>query len=432
MSNGTAKTIKVEYLARVEGEGGLILKIKNNKVTDAKLNIFEPPRFFQAFLRGRRFTEAVDITARICGICPIAHQLAAATAMENICGVKVDGQLRELRRLIYYGEWIESHPLHIFLLHAPDFLGYEDAIQLAADHPDVVTMGLRLKKLGNTMMTLIGGREIHPINIRVGGFYKVPTKEELNTLVDELKWAREAALATIQFTSKLEFPDYEADYEFVAIRHPEEYGLIDGRLVSNRGIDIPFIEFEKHFAEEHLQHSNSLHSHVIDRGPYFVGPLARYAVNFDKLTPNAQKAALDAGLGKECYNPFKGIIVRAVETLHAVEESLQIIEKYEKPKEPAVEVKPKAGTGVGITEAPRGIDYHRYSIDKNGIITEANIIAPTAHNLNIIEHDLRDYATKFLDLPKDKLQWQCEQMIRNYDPCISCSCHFLKLQVERE
>src|SRR5271157_3080521 len=204
-----SKSIKVDYLARVEGEGALLVKIKGQEVTDVKLKIFEPPRFFEAFLRGRKFYEAPDITARICGICPVAYQMSACHAMEDACGVKITGPIRELRRLLYCGEWIESHALHVYLLHAPDFLGYEDAIRMAKDHPDEVRRGLRLKKTGNEIVSLVGGREIHPINVRVGGFYKVPVKSELASLAEKLKWARDAALETVRWVAGLPFPEFE-------------------------------------------------------------------------------------------------------------------------------------------------------------------------------------------------------------------------------
>ncbi|MEK7776179.1 MAG: nickel-dependent hydrogenase large subunit, partial [Planctomycetota bacterium] len=290
------KTIKVACLSRVEGEGSLSVKIKYNKVVDVKLKIFEPPRFFEAFLRGRAFSEAPDITARICGICPIAYQMSAVHAMEDALGVTVSSQVRALRRLIYCGEWIESHALHVYMLHAPDFLGYPDAIQMAKDHAPIVKRGLQLKKAGNEIVTLLGGREIHPINVRVGGFYKTPTKQEFAPLAEKLKWARDAALETIRWTSTLTFPDFEQDYEFVALRHPDEYAFNEGRLVSNRGLDIPLCEYENHFVEEHVQHSNALHSKTKEGGAYFVGPLARYNLNFDKLPAPSQEAAQAAGL----------------------------------------------------------------------------------------------------------------------------------------
>jgi coenzyme F420-reducing hydrogenase alpha subunit len=426
------KTIKVDYLARVEGEGALFVKIKDGEVADVKLRIFEPPRFFEAFLRGRKFSEAPDITARICGICPVAYQMSSVHAMENAFGVTVNGQLRELRRLIYCGEWIESHALHVYMLHAPDFLGHEDAIQMAKDHPEAVKKALELKKIGNELVTFIGGREIHPINVRVGGFYKVPAESEMVTLVERLNWALDAACDTVRLVATFPFPEFEQDYEFVALRHASEYPFNEGRLVSSKGLDIPISDYEKHFTEEHVEHSNALHSIRNGRGNYFTGPLARYALNFDRLTPLCQHLAMEAGLGPVVRNPFQSIVVRAIEIVYACQEALRIIEAYEPPERPAVDFKPRAGIGCGCTEAPRGILYHRYRIDEQGEILDARIVPPTSQNQKTIEKDLYHYVGKYMDLPKDKLTWQCEQAIRNYDPCISCATHFMKLEIARE
>jgi coenzyme F420-reducing hydrogenase alpha subunit len=427
-----SKTIKVDYLARVEGEGALQVKIKGDRVTDVQLKIFEPPRFFEAFLRGRDFREAPDITARICGICPVAYQMSACHALEDACGVRVTGPLRALRRLLYCGEWIESHALHVFLLHAPDFLGYADAVQMAQDHRELVEQALQLKKVGNEIVTRLGGREIHPINVRVGGFYRVPTKKELAPLVERLKWARDVAVKLVRWTALLPFPAFEQDYEFVALRHPNEYPFNEGRLVSNKGLDIAVREYEEHFVEEHVAHSNALQSSLKTRANYFVGPLARYSLNFDKLSPLAQDAARDAGLGAVCRNPFQSIVVRAVEILYACDEALRLIDTYEMPEQPFVAVEPRAAVGYGVTEAPRGILYHRYRLDEHGVILDAKIVPPTSQNQKTIERDLKNFIPARLDLPKDQLTWQCEQAIRNYDPCISCATHFLKLELERE
>ncbi|HEX9056201.1 MAG TPA: Ni/Fe hydrogenase subunit alpha [Ktedonobacterales bacterium] len=427
-----AKTLKVGYLARVEGEGALSVKLSGGQVRDVQFQIFEPPRFFEALLRGRMYQEAPDITARICGICPVAYQMSAVHAMERAFGVTVDSQLRALRRLLYCGEWIESHALHIFMLHAPDFLGYQDAIQMAADHPDIVKRGLELKKAGNAIVSLIGGREIHPVNVRVGGFYRVPTKRELAPLAESLLRARDIALDAVRWTAGLPIPELEHEYEFVALRHPTEYPFNDGRLVSSRGLDIDVSEYEEHFVEEHVAYSNALHSVHRDHGPYFVGPLARYSLNFDRLSPVAQEAARGAGLGPVCRNPFQSIIVRSVETLYACDEALRIINDYEPPDTPAVETRPRAATGSACTEAPRGILYHRYRIDAGGLIQDAKIVPPTSQNQKIIEDDLRRFIARNMDLPDDQLTWRCEQAIRNYDPCISCATHFLKLDIQRD
>jgi sulfhydrogenase subunit alpha len=427
----TAKAIKVKYLARVEGEGALNIRIKDKAVTLVQLKIFEPPRFFEAFLRGRNFTEAPDITCRICGICPVAYQMSAVHAMERALGVTVDGPLRALRRLMYCGEWLESHGLHVFMLHAPDFLGYQDAIQMAKDHPDTVKMGLQLKKVGNDIVSTLGGREIHPINVRVGGFYKAPYRQDLAPLAEKLKWAREAAVNTVRWVGGFDFPEFERDYEFVALRQGEEYPFNEGRVVSNKGLDLDVRDYEEHFAEEQVPHSHALHSTLKERGAYLAGPLARYNLNFDLLTPLAREAAREAGLGPVVKNPFKSIIVRAVEMLYAVEEALRIIETYERPQEPAVKVAPRAALACAATEAPRGLLYHRYRLDADGVIQEAKIVPPTSQNQKIIEEDLYHFVGPRVDLPEDQLTWQCEQMVRNYDPCISCATHFLKVKLER-
>ena len=426
------RTIKVDPLARVEGEGALLVRIKDGEVVDVKLKIPEPPRFFEAFLRGRAFTEAPDITARICGICPVAYQMSACHAMEAACGVTVGGSLRELRRLLYCGEWIESHALHVYMLHAPDFLGYESAIHMARDHREVVVRGLQMKKIGNDLLDLLGGRSVHPVNVRVGGFYKAPTRQQIGNLVEPLERGRDAALQTVRWVSEFDFPDLEQDYEFVALRHPTEYPFNEGRLVSSGGLDIDIADYEERFHEFHVRHSNALHARTASGGSFLVGPMARFNLNFDRLTPGAREAAREAGLEPDCRNPFRSIVVRAVELLYAFEEALRIVSAYEPPERPALEVEPRAGVGHGCTEAPRGALYHRYEIDGEGTIVEAKIVAPTSQNQPMIESDLRRFVEGHLDLPDDELTWRCEQVVRNYDPCISCATHFLELQIERD
>jgi len=425
------KKIKVDYLARVEGEGALHVTLRDGAVRDVELRIFEPPRFFEAFLRGRAFGEAPDITARICGICPVAYQMSAVHAMEDALGVAVDGPLRPLRRLLYCGEWIESHGLHIYLLHAPDFLGYESAIAMARDHQAEVERGLQLKKVGNEIVQLVGGREIHPINVRVGGFYRTPARRELAPLAERLKWARDAALETVRWVAGFEFPDCERDYEFVALRHPDEYPFNEGRVVSSKGLDIGARDYDANFEERHVAHSTALQSVIRGRGAYLVGPLARYSLNFERLSPLAQEAARAAGLGETCANPYKSIVVRAIETLYACDEALRLIEAYREPERPALPVEPRAGSGYACTEAPRGLLYHRYALDAQGTITDAKIVPPTSQNQTSIEDDLRAFLPDWLGLDDEALRWRCEQTIRNYDPCISCSCHFLRLELER-
>jgi len=427
----TGRTIRVNTLARVEGEGALYIKMAGERVADVKLKIYEPPRFFEAFLRGRHFSEAPDITSRICGICPIAYQMSAIHAMERALGIRSDPEVRLLRRLFYCGEWIESHTLHVYMLHAPDFLGYQDVIAMAGEHRSVVEQALRLKKIGNRIVNLLGGREIHPISAAVGGFYKTPTKYQLRELVDDLEWALQASLETVQWTAGLEFPDFEQDYEFVALRHPDEYPFNEGRLVSNRGLDIDAAEYEDHFLELQVKHSNALHSVIRGRGSYLVGPLARFNLNFDKLPQVAQEAAIKASLRPPVKNPFRSIVVRAVELVFACAEALRVIREYVPPAVPRVEAPNRAGVGQAITEAPRGILYHRYALDDRGLIVTAKIVPPTSQNQKRIEDDLREYAPRLAAWPLEDATWKCEQAIRNYDPCISCATHFLKLEIER-
>ena len=431
MSKTRSRTVKVDALARVEGEGALYVRVKDGNVQDVKFRIFEPPRFFEAFLQGRQYSDAPDITARICGICPIAYMLGASQAMEDALGIRVTGPLRDLRRLIYCGEWIESHVLHTYLLHAPDFLGYEDSIRMSKDYPGVVEKALQLKKLGNHILEVIGGRAVHPVNLKVGGFYRAPHKQAIRALTERLEWAIEASLDTVKLFAGFDFPDYDYDYTCVSLQHPNEYAITEGRLVSNRGLDIEIREFSDYFDEEHVAHSNALHGRFNGGDAYLVGPVARYNNNYQQLTNLCKQAARDAGLDPVCTNPFKSIVVRAVETLYACEEALRLATAYEEPDTSCIEVTPQAGEGHGCTEAPRGICYHRYRLDDAGHILKALIVPPTSQNQKQIERDLWGVVAKNLDLAEEDLKWRCEQTIRNYDPCISCATHFLKLTLER-
>ncbi len=427
----TTRTIEVNQLARVEGEGALHLAIDGGQLTAAQLRIFEPPRYFEALLRGRDCREAPDITARICGICPVAYLMSSCAAIEDLCGVSVPAPVADLRRLLYCGEWIESHVLHMFMLHLPDFLGYPDAVGMAREHGDLVRTALRIKKAGNGIVALLGGREIHPINVRIGGFYRLPTRAELAPLREELAWALDAAEQALVPLAALDFPDFERDYTFVALRHDGEYPMGRGRLVSSDGVDLPVAGYDDYLTEHHVRHSTSLHSHTADGGVVHLGPLARYALNHDRLTPRARAAAQAAGLGAVVRNPFRSILVRGVEVVLALEEALRLIDAYRPGDTPAAAFEPRAGTGYGATEAPRGVLYHRYTVGEDGLITDAKIVAPTSVNQAVIEADLRHYVEPNLHQSDEELRAVCETAIRNYDPCISCSAHFLKLTVER-
>jgi sulfhydrogenase subunit alpha len=425
------RTIRTDYLARVEGEGAMSVRVRDGVVDHVELRIFEPPRFFEALLRGRSFLEAPDITARICGICPVAYQMSAVQAMEDACGIEVPEPIRILRRILYCGEWIESHALHVYMLHAPDFLGYAGAVELARDAPAAVERGLALKKTGNEVLALIGGREIHPINVRVGGFYRAPTRRELATLVEPLERAREAALETVHWTAAFEFPERAVTCDLVALEIPGSYAIERGRIVSASGISIFPSEYDDHFVEEHVERSNALHSRLEDGSTYLCGPLARFATSGACLSPLVLEAAREAGLEPPCRDAFRSIIVRSLELLYACDEALRLIAAYEEPDASFVPVEPVAGTGYGATEAPRGLLYHRYRLDGDGTILDAKIVPPTSQNQLAIEEDLRGVVQGYADLDDEQLRGLCEQAIRNYDPCISCATHFLDLEVER-
>ncbi|SOD96903.1 Ni/Fe hydrogenase subunit alpha [Caenispirillum bisanense] len=426
------RRIKVEALARVEGEGALDVTVRDGRVTALHFRIFEPPRFFEALLRGRPYSDAPDITSRICGICPIAYQLGAAQAMEDAFGVVVSPEIEALRRLVYCGEWIESHVLHVAMLHAPDFLGLDDALLMAKTHPEVVETALRLKKLGNRLLEVVGGRAVHPVNLKVGGFYAAPKRAELLALRPELDWAAAAARRLLRTVAAFDPPDLTRDYLFVALRHDRDYAITGGRLASSEGLDAPIAAFPDLFDEHQEPNSTALHGRTRDGRAYMVGPLARWAINGDRLLPDVRAEAAALGVAPVERNPFRSIVVRAAEVLQVVLEAQRLVDAYRPPDPPAVPVEPRAGVGVGATEAPRGLCWHRYRLADDGSILEARIVPPTAQNQPTIEEDLRQVVERGLALDDDALKWRCEQAIRNYDPCISCATHFLRLKVHRE
>jgi coenzyme F420-reducing hydrogenase alpha subunit len=429
--SGSHRTIAVEGLSRVEGEGSLRVDVRDGVVEDVALTIFEPPRFFEALLQGRAAAEAPDITARICGICPVAYQMSACAAVEDAVGVRVDHRVTALRRLLYCGEWIQSHALHIYLLHAPDFLGCADAVELAERDRAAVQRGLGLKKIGNLVMETVGGRAVHPVNVKVGGFYRAPGPADVAALAGPLERARDAALATVDWVAGFDFPEVEGEYRLVALRGDGCYPMESGRVTSSDGLDVTAGAFADRVVEEHVARSTALHARIDGRLEYLTGPLARYALNADQLPEVARRAATAAGLGPVCTNPFRSIVVRAVELVVACDEALRLVLAYEPPDPAAGPVEWRAGVGTGATEAPRGLLIHRYGLDDAGLITSARIVPPTSQNQLTIEADLRRVAQAGLALPDDQLTWRCEQAVRNHDPCISCAAHFLDVTVAR-
>jgi coenzyme F420-reducing hydrogenase alpha subunit len=433
MSHGAkrTRTISAEGISRVEGEGSLRVLVEDGLVTEVALDIFEPPRYFEALLVGRHFSEAPDITARICGICPVAYQMSACLAMEDACGVVVGEGIAALRRLLYCGEWIQSHALHIYLLHAPDFLDCADAVQLAERDPDTVARGLDMKRTGNLVMQTVGGRAVHPVNVRVGGFYRTPDVASIRALAEPLRRARDEALETVEWVSGFEFPDVSSDYRFVALDQPGRYAIDGGHPRTSDGVELSTAQFADFVVEEHVARSTALQATLGGSDPYLTGPLARYALNWASLPELARQAASSVALLSPCTNPFRSIVVRAIELVVACDEALALVDNYEPLIEPAVEVVAREATGTAATEAPRGLLLHQYDIDNQGIIRRARIMPPTSQNQLSIEDDLRRVVEGGLALGDDELQWRCEQAVRNHDPCISCAAHFLDLSVER-
>ena len=427
------RRISVKALTRVEGEGALRIRVRDGTIEIAEFNIYEPPRFFERLLRGRAFAEVPDITARICGICPVAYQLTACQALENAFGVQITPAIAALRRLLYWGEWIQSHSLHIHLLHAPDFLGYESGFSLAVDRPEFVERGLRFKAIGSRIMEVVGGRAVHPINVAVGGFFKAPAAAALRGLIPDLEWGLAAALDLVRDVSQFEFPSLQCPATCVALRSDTGSPSDSGRIISSAGLDIAIDEFEQHFAEEQVPHSTALYSlQLPDRTPYLVGPVARLNLCREQLPPQARRSAEACGIDWPLVNPYKSIVARALEVAAAFEESLGIVRDVMADINPCrVEVTPREGTGCAATEAPRGLLYHRYSVTADGLITAATIIPPTSQNQAQIEKDLRGLLPSVLGFADALVSSRCEQLIRSYDPCISCATHFLTLVLDR-
>lgn len=419
-------------MTRVEGEGALSIRLREGKVAGVELNIFEPPRLFEALLRGKALEQVPDITARICGICPVAYQMSSVHALERALGVEIPPHVRQLRRLLYCGEWIESHALHVHLLHAPDFLGYPGGLEMAKDYPDEVRRALQLKKHGNRLLEVLGGRAIHPVNVAVGGFYRLPRREELAALVPDFEWGLEAAIAATRWVAGFTFPSFEQPYDFVSLCHPREYPLCEGEICSSDGLTIDAAQFEQAFRERQVPHSTALQAVRADTGAtYFVGPLARINLCRERLAPAARRLADEVGLESPCRNPFKSIIARSIEIVHAYEEALAMLRAYRPGEPPRVSYRYRSGEGCAATEAPRGLLYHRYQVDADGLVVLANIVPPTSQNQSRIEADLWAYLPPLLTQPDDEVALACERLVRSYDPCISCSTHFLKVHWDR-
>jgi sulfhydrogenase subunit alpha len=431
--SGIDHDFDVAYLTRVEGEGTLRLRVRDGDVVEARLSIFEAPRYFEQLVVGRTPDEVIDIVARICGICPVAYQMSAVHAFENGFGITIDPAARAMRRLLYCGEWIQSHALHVYLLHAPDFLGYPSAIAMAADHREIVERGLAIKRVGNRILALLGGRAVHPISVRVGGFSKMPTKAALDEVRRELDGAVEGARETVRMVAGLSAPEFSRDARLVSLVHPDEYPYSEGRIVSTDGVDLPVDRWDEAFEEIHVEGTNALQARTHDGGVYLLGPAARITLAGDQLHPLAAEALAETGLRDQIRtNIYWSIAARAVELLHACAEARDVIDAYVRPAEPKVAWKPRPGRAAWATEAPRGLLFHRYLIDERGKIAAAQIVPPTSQNQAAIEADLAGFAPSVLALPHEEATLRLEQLIRSYDPCISCATHFLDVRIDRE
>jgi coenzyme F420-reducing hydrogenase alpha subunit len=435
MTHGTThaavdQRFEVGHLTRVEGEGSLTLHVENGRVMQARLGIFEAPRYFERLVVGRTPDEVIDIVARICGICPVAYQMSAVHAFEQLAGIEVDAQVHALRRLFYCGEWIESHALHIYLLHAPDFMGYPSAIELARDRRDLVEQGLRLKRTGNRLVALLGARAIHPLSVRVGGFSRYPRRAELEALRPELVDALSIAQATAELVSTLDAPIFEREPRLVSLRHESEYPMNRGRIVSNRGLDIAIDDWEAAFDEDQVGWSNALQARTTAGDVYLLGPAARLTLNQDRLHPLARATLERIGLADQIRrNPYWSIAARAVELVQATAEAIDIVDAYTGPPPVQLPARVPPGSAAWATEAPRGLLFHRYRIDEQGLVSQARIVPPTSQNQAAIEADLTEFAPTVLDLAHAEATIRLEQLIRSYDPCISCATHFLDMRV---
>lgn len=428
---GAERRYEVAGLTRVEGEGSLRLVVRDGEVVESQLAIFEAPRYFEQLVVGRTPDEVLDIVARICGICPVAYQMSAVHAFEQAADVRIDPSVRALRRLLYCGEWIESHALHVYLLHAPDFLGCANAVELAARDRRSVERGLALKQAGNRIVSILGGRPIHPVSVRVGGFSRVPTRRELEPLRPDLERALRDAHATVDWVATFSAPAFERSERFVALRHPVDYPFNEGRIVSSDGLELDAMDWEVAFEESQVPWSHALQAHMADRVPYLLGPAARITLASDRLHPEARAALERIGLrGEIARNPNWSIAARAVELVHAVAEAIDILDGYVPPARPREPWTPRAGTARWATEAPRGLLYHRYELDDRGRIASAKIVPPTSQNQAAIEADLAAFAPSILGEAHDVATRRLEMLIRSYDPCISCATHFLELNVE--
>ena len=424
--------IEVTPISRVEGHGDLVLDVKNRKIEKLQFRIPESPRFFEAMLVGKKYTDPSHITSRICGICSVAHTFTSLKATEYALGVKLNEQILKLRKLVNHGEYIQSNCLHVYFLAAPDFLGVGSVIPLVETHPEVVNIAVNMKKVANEVVRIIGGRAVHPITTVVGGFTRIPTVEDLLKIKDMLTALYPDLETSLALLKTLEIPAFERETEYISISDPDEYALYDGDLKSSDGWTIDCQDYLTKINEKVVEHSTGKHCWA-SRDAYMVGALARINNNYQLLSDNSKTYAEEFGLKPLCYNTFMINIAQFVEIVHCVDDSIRLIDELLESgldeNLSMVDVKAKAGRGVGIVEAPRGTLIHDYTYDKEGKIEKANLIIPTNMNYANVEKDLEAFLPQIIDKSEDEIKLGCEMMIRAYDPCISCSTHFLNIKL---
>lgn len=431
MKQGRKINLKVPFITRLEGEGALELSAKGDKIEALHLKIFEPPRLFERFLQGKSYKDVPDLSARICGICPMAYQLTSILAMEQLFDVSLPKPLVDLRKLMNLGEWLQSHSLHIHFLAMPDFYGFDSALQMASSHGDLLKRGMQIQEAGNTLMRLLGGRSVHPVGLQVGGFSALPTADAWDNARRQVNDAIPSAIALLKWTSELDLPDFSHDFVSVSLKGDSAYPINGGEIVSSDGLRITSEHYTDHFKEHQVRHSTAFYS-LLDGKDYLVGPLARMNHNFDVLPDNIRQVARQLGIEFPSQNMFCSIQARALECLWSLFAAQQILQ-FECPKgdaNVAYEIRP--GECSFSTEAPRGLIFHRYEIDETGKVEACCIIPPTSQNQARIEQDLKYSVSQYgLDKSDMELKQFCEQLIRNYDPCISCSTHFLDFTMHR-
>jgi len=417
---------KIEnLLTRVEGEGSISLFYENGTLKDVKLNIFEPPRFIEGILKGKEYYRIIDVTSRICGICPVAYQISGVQAIEDAFGLKVSSEIEKLRRLYYFGEWIQSHAVHVFFLHLPDFLNKGSVFEVGKDSPEFLKIGTIIKNAGSEIIQKIGGRVSHPVSISVGGFTKFADDDSLKSIIPLLEKALDLSVYALKRFSEFNFPDNEIpDIHFLSLEE-EEYPILKGDIVSNKGLRLTKEEFDNVIKEYQVDHSTAKRAKLYGRDLYIVGPISRFNNSYEKLSYMALKSSKDIDLYPPIKNSFKTILIRMVEIIHSLERSLDLIKDYRKESLKNADYTVKEGTGYGVSEAPRGILWHKYSFDSEGKIKKADIVPPTSQNQDIMEVSVRNMIMNRENI--EEILKTGEKVIRNFDPCISCATHFLKI-----